>query len=231
MFSHSAAVITFPVCLTIPPCLPPPVSPAFSTFFPSPVLCLHLTQTNQCIRPLHVTLVFSFHFFPSSTSTALSSCLSHVSYFQRQIVVTGMLNRTRDNCVSALTGYYFKIKKEDIDDADWDADEIERENTNRISNWSLSSCIWLLVFSAVGDQVLEQDGTLIVWWGGMIREYKLGGWVCVFECLCICEMQYQKIIGMAHLDTGHLSTSPLYPSNQHYSLSVHTVCICVPETS
>ena len=51
--------------------------------------------------------------------------------------------------------------------------------------------------------------------------------VCLRVCVCTLERQQRRIIGEAHLDTGHLSTPPLCPSNQHCSFWLHTVCVCV----
>lgn len=65
----------------------------------------------------------------------------------------------------------------------------------------------------------------------MRREFEPGGFVfmcaCMRVCVCAMKRQQQQIIGEAHLDSAHLSTLTRCPSNQHYSLWVHTVYVCV----
>ncbi len=107
MFSRSATVITFSVCLTISPPLTSTslsLSHASFAFFPSPVLFFLFTRTHQCVQtpPSQSCL-----FFPLLPILLLLYCCipcsSRISYFQSQIAVAGMPNRTRDTRRSAFT--------------------------------------------------------------------------------------------------------------------------------
>lgn len=103
MFSRSASVITFSVCLTV-------FSPLTST---SPLSYnLHIfsflpfKQTHQCssepsfsissFSPRSSPSSYSTSSSPSSSSSALSPCSSQISYFQSQIAVAGTPNSTTD---------------------------------------------------------------------------------------------------------------------------------------
>lgn len=50
----------------------------------------------------------------------------------------------------------------------------------------------------------------------------------ILVCVCVC-VHSTEIIGEAHLDTGHLSTPPLCPSNQHCPPWMHIFCayVCI----
>lgn len=107
---RSVAVITSSVCLTIPPTTSTSLSCPLHIFsITCPFSSSHIPIS--VFRSLLLNLIFSFQSSPSSSPSftiAVSPCSSRISYFQSQIAVAGMPNRTRENRGSALTGCHLQ---------------------------------------------------------------------------------------------------------------------------
>lgn len=85
-----------------------------------------------------------------------------------------------------------------------------------------STCVF---FPAVGDQVLSQEGTLIVWWGEMRRELTRGG---IFLCACV-SAQHRDNWGGTPGHWSPLNPTPLPFKPTASTLGAHFVhsCVCV----
>lgn len=114
MFSRSAPVITF--CLLnnfFPAHFHLFISPAPSTFFHHLSSLSFWHKPINVFRPLLLKLAFSFcsSLSSASSSIAISSSSSRISYFQSQITVAGMPNSTRDTRGGILAGCHLTSNK------------------------------------------------------------------------------------------------------------------------